>query len=34
MLEGVAMKQRDHAATIGMAAILFGLIVIRGITYT
>jgi hypothetical protein len=28
------MRQRDHAATIGLAAILFGLIVIGGITYT
>ncbi len=28
------MRQRDHAATIGVAAILFGLIVIGGITYT
>jgi hypothetical protein len=27
-------KQRDHAATIGVVAILLGLIVIGGITYT
>jgi hypothetical protein len=30
----VAVRQRDHAATIGVVAILFGPIVIGGITYT
>jgi mannose/fructose/N-acetylgalactosamine-specific phosphotransferase system component IID len=35
-LEGAAVirKQRDHATTIGVVAILLGLIVIGGITYT
>ena len=34
--EGVAVfgKQRDHAATVGVVAILLGLIIIGGISYT
>ena len=35
-LEGIAVprKQRDHAATVGVVAILLGLIIIGGISYT
>jgi hypothetical protein len=35
-LESIAMfkKQRDHAATVGVVAILLGLIIIGGISYT
>jgi hypothetical protein len=35
-LEGTAVfrKQRDHAATVGVVAILLGLIIIGGISYT
>jgi hypothetical protein len=35
-LEGIAVpkKQRDHAATVGVVAILLGLFVISGIVYT
>jgi hypothetical protein len=35
-LEGIAVpkKQRDHAATVGVVAILLGLTVIGGISYT
>jgi hypothetical protein len=35
-LEGIAVfrKQRDHAATVGVVAILVGLIIIGGISYT
>jgi hypothetical protein len=30
----VFKKQRDHAATVGVVAILLGLIIIGGISYT
>jgi hypothetical protein len=35
-LEGIAVprKQRDHAAAVGVVAILLGVIVISGIAYT
>ena len=35
-LEGIAVprEQRDHAATVGVIAILLGLIIIGGISYT
>ena len=35
-LEGIAVlrKQRDHAATVGVVAILLGVIIIGGISYT
>jgi hypothetical protein len=35
-LEGIAVprKQRDHAAAVGVVAILLGLFVIGGIAYT
>ena len=35
-LESIAVfgKQRDHAATVGVVAILLGLIIIGGISYT